>query len=199
MPFDFTGTATWRALISGPADTEAVTGISVTDMGVLLADRTLFLYDAFASGFVVQHGGSFSIQDVDSDYNLIETHNTGSWSTSPNFTFDVDILPDDRLITIVEVNATALTANFAEFRISFDAIDAGGVPIPPSAHVLIHTGGTLPQGYSLTHLTGPIESDGSGGPICKTTLEARVDMPPSGSVTFNGSAEFHVLRLRPHH
>jgi hypothetical protein len=46
MTTDFTGTATWRATISGPADGEPRTGDSVSDMGVLLADRTMWLKDA---------------------------------------------------------------------------------------------------------------------------------------------------------
>lgn len=43
MPFTFSGTPVWHDMIDGPANTEDVTGPSVTDMGVLLADRTLYM------------------------------------------------------------------------------------------------------------------------------------------------------------
>lgn len=39
MPLPFTGTPEWRETIAGPANTDDVTGPSVSDMGVLLADR----------------------------------------------------------------------------------------------------------------------------------------------------------------
>lgn len=39
MPTNFTGTPQWRETITGPANVDDVTGPSVSDMGVLVADR----------------------------------------------------------------------------------------------------------------------------------------------------------------
>jgi hypothetical protein len=46
MPTDFSGDPVWHDMITGPANTDEVTGPSVTDMGVLAADRTQFLREA---------------------------------------------------------------------------------------------------------------------------------------------------------
>lgn len=42
---DFTGSDTWRTTITGPSTAEAVTAASVCDMGVLQADREVWLYN----------------------------------------------------------------------------------------------------------------------------------------------------------
>lgn len=39
MPTNFTGSPEWRETIAGPANSDEITGPSVSDMGVLLADR----------------------------------------------------------------------------------------------------------------------------------------------------------------
>lgn len=44
MPVDFTGSPVWHDTIVGPANGDKVTGPSVSDMGVLLADRTMWLF-----------------------------------------------------------------------------------------------------------------------------------------------------------
>jgi hypothetical protein len=57
MPVNFTGVDTWRATITAPANGDTVTGPSVADMGELLADRTLYLYNRLISGYEVRIEG----------------------------------------------------------------------------------------------------------------------------------------------
>lgn len=49
----FTGSATWRATITGPDPAATITAASVVDPDTLLADRTMFLYTELESRFAV--------------------------------------------------------------------------------------------------------------------------------------------------
>lgn len=46
MPTDFSGDPVWHGMVTGPANTDDATGGTVSDMGVLLADRTQWLREA---------------------------------------------------------------------------------------------------------------------------------------------------------
>lgn len=60
MPLDFTGSPVWEDTITGPANGETVTGESVTDMGLLLANRTKWLASGHISMFSDSNDGGLT-------------------------------------------------------------------------------------------------------------------------------------------
>src|SRR5687767_9410996 len=120
MPTDFTGTATWRDTITGPANGDKVTGPSVTDMGVLLADRTMWLF-----GHVVPFYSSVNLA-------IAATTELITLVEFPAFVPDAIVLDRDSTLTatmtlpamVVDVDTTITLCVFDET----DTLVASGVP-----------------------------------------------------------------------
>lgn len=91
MPLIFAGDPIWESLISGPSDTEEAGGTSVTDMGVLLANRTKFLYGR--RGVIEDFGFSHN-----TDTNGPSVSSTTFTPSAIKTTVDVD---DDAMILAV--------------------------------------------------------------------------------------------------
>jgi hypothetical protein len=198
MAFDFTGTAVWRALISGPSPGADADAISVTDMGVLLADRTLYLYDRFEEAMFIASVWTEEILDPDSNWATQETKSADSWTDSTTYSLLVDDFEaGDRALITCTVTVEAPSQTYAEMRLYIDAEDDGDVAIPPSTHTYIVTGGDR-RTYVLTHLTGPIDE---GVPTAtEFDVGLQVLLGATGdSIKIVGGGKLTVQLLRTHH
>lgn len=88
MTTDFTGSDTWHAVISGPSTATPVTAASVCDMGVLEADRSMWLKNR-----LVGCGQILSAPFVGATTMLgsvIDLKTTTTYTTIPGMTLDLD-------------------------------------------------------------------------------------------------------------
>lgn len=106
MPVDFTGDDVWEDTITGPSNADPATGLSVSDMGVLLANRTRYLYNRLLSNI-------FGETDTD----LSEDTATSVYQQSALETIDITIAVEATIVAMLTARVTA-DSNGAKIRLT---------------------------------------------------------------------------------
>jgi hypothetical protein len=106
-------------MCSGPANDDEATGDSVTDMGVLLANRTTWLAARGDESYVWRLLDEVAFTDTDSDYNVIDSVNVATWASFAQFTFAAVVPPSDPIDIRIEFHGTVdvTLADWAELRL----------------------------------------------------------------------------------
>lgn len=106
MPVSFTGSDNWETDITGPANGDDDDGPSVADMGVLLANRTMYLFNRRMGEAHIATDTSLSVDSVTAVYAVVA-------GLSIAFTIDVD----STVVVLLSGRITA-DANGAKVRLS---------------------------------------------------------------------------------
>lgn len=143
MTTDFTGDDTWHATISGPADLEPMTGLSASDMGLLLADRTVWLKNRLVSGLRLLEALRVSsttvamLRDLKASTSFLDI--TGVTKTLAN-----DLEAGDVLLAWADVHALAecdvVPTNRVELAIAINGTAVNLRAVSTEAKTLTHVG-----------------------------------------------------------
>lgn len=156
MTTDFTGDDTWHETITGPADLEAMTGDSVSDMGVLLADRTIWLKNRVAGRYIVMAESQVTA-DVPGT-TLLNAAALTTYTDVPTVTVNMSSCIDTDILVarLVIAAATEMESVASALRVRL-ACSAGSqvsqgaiVSSEAAAYQTIHVAHRFPIGLSAT-------------------------------------------------
>jgi len=86
MPYNFTGSDSWVATLTGPANTDDLTAESCTDMAVQLANRTLWLANRIDDSHQWLHVQRTDTADTGSAYGVIDSVvGAAAWSAMATY------------------------------------------------------------------------------------------------------------------
>lgn len=194
MTTDFTGSDAWHTTISGPATAQAVTAPSVCDMGLLVADRTIWLKNRIIGNLKQIELSILRSSSYTEVLNLVTTLGPSitSFADVPGFeiTLANAVLEDD----IIVCEATLVAAHKGD-AISTDRLEMAitGAGTSGAVHVVSSDAGA----WATTKVShAEVRASGGAAP----TIKLRTRCATSGTNDYAqlwGPWVFSVHHLRP--